>query len=104
MPTASPAEIQKDPGEVRDFVLSFADSLGSSTISAIDLFRATDTRTGADATSSVLSAPSIQADGKSIKFRVIAGQPDGNRYKLEFRVTASDGQKFEANLHLNVKD
>lgn len=100
-----PAIITKQPGEKLDRAVDFADALGSATLANIDAVTAIKTSDASPAPEVIAAnpAPFVPAGTQKVQFRVIDGA-DGEQYKLTVKVTASDGQKLEFDLFLNVQE
>ena len=96
---------QKQPCE-RYFVgVDFVKALGSgeeivlasSTIKAVDV-------NGADATSVVFESNSAAVSGTQLLIRVLDGDPSRSAYKLTFCARTNQGNAFEKDIKMKVKE
>ena len=99
--------IRKQPFEVLDRFVDFANDLPSSDLASIVSVTAIKKSDGSDATSTVIEttspAPFIPPGTKRVQFRVKDGT-DGEIYKVTVKASGSGGQQLEADVWLNVKD
>ena len=70
---------------------------GSSTITAEDV-------DGVDATATVTDQSSIYADGFEYYVRIQGGNEAGSPYKITFRIITSNGNKWETDGLIKVKE
>jgi len=71
--------------------------LAQCVVSAVD-------KGGTDASSAVLDLPTMDVDGPYLKVRCRAGDPSLSKYKITFRCVTSEGNKWEIDVKMKVKE
>jgi hypothetical protein len=94
--------VEKQPSETFIVGVDFSKELATGEMISTATVTARDARTGADTTATILAgSPTIS--GSQVTRRVAAAGVNGDRHILEFRVTTSNGNVFEAEIDLAIR-
>ncbi len=98
--------VQKQPWEAfyiaGDFskVLESGEIIASAPTSEVVAYD----KTGADATSTVIEDGTITVDEQFLKVRIKGGTESGSPYKVSFRATTDQGNKWEVDAPVEVEE